>query len=63
MSQGRDNDSWEEMNWESWQCSGAGADAVDVLDVNTLFYFIFSTGGGLVISTLDFLAGSSGFYS
>ncbi|KAG1355092.1 protein SHORTAGE IN CHIASMATA 1 [Cocos nucifera] len=29
VSEGRDNDSWEEKNWESWQCSGAGADAVD----------------------------------
>ncbi|XP_010935308.2 uncharacterized protein [Elaeis guineensis] len=28
----RDDDSWEEENRESWECSGAGADAVDVLD-------------------------------
>ena len=49
LSQRRDDDSWEEENLESWECSGAGADAVDVLDVNTLSYFIyliFSIGGG-----------------
>nr|XP_019701833.1 protein SHORTAGE IN CHIASMATA 1 [Elaeis guineensis] len=32
VSERRDDDSWEEENRESWECSGAGADAVDVLD-------------------------------
>nr|XP_029120404.1 uncharacterized protein LOC105044986 isoform X1 [Elaeis guineensis]XP_029120405.1 uncharacterized protein LOC105044986 isoform X1 [Elaeis guineensis] len=32
VSERRDDDSWEEENRESWECSDAGADAVDVLD-------------------------------
>nr|XP_029120408.1 uncharacterized protein LOC105044986 isoform X4 [Elaeis guineensis] len=34
VSERRDDDSWEEENRESWECSDAGADAVDVLDDN-----------------------------